>query len=81
MQFANDAATRLKTLIGGFLPDCALITHDQDLRDLGLTSIQMVELMLSIEAEFDVTIPPSRLSPTNFRSIGRIETLLTEIDK
>jgi acyl carrier protein len=79
MHVSNDAMNRLKSLLGAFIPNAAMIARDQNLPELGLTSMQMVELMLSIEAEFDVTIPPSRLSPTNFRSIERIESLLTEL--
>lgn len=52
------------------------IAESQDLSDLGLTSFDMVNLMLAVEAEFDLTIPSSKLVPANFRSIENIETLV-----
>ncbi|MBV8565659.1 MAG: acyl carrier protein [Methylobacteriaceae bacterium] len=52
--------------------------HDQ-LADVGLTSIDMVSLMLAVEAEFDVSIPPSDITPENFRSIASIGTMLSRL--
>lgn len=71
--------SRIHALLGAFLPDPEKLSREQDLQELGLTSMQMVNLMLSIEAEFDVTIPSSKLLPANFRSIQKIEMLLQEI--
>ncbi len=50
-----------------------------DLVNQGLTSVDMVHLMLAIEAAFDVTIPQSGLTPENFRSIATIEALLAKL--
>lgn len=50
-----------------------------DLVNQGLTSVDMVHLMLAIEAAFDITIPQSGLTPENFRSIATIETLLGKL--
>jgi acyl carrier protein len=47
-----------------------------DLREAGLTSMDMLNLVLSIEAEFDITIPESGISPANFRSIASISQLV-----
>jgi acyl carrier protein len=33
------------------------VTADDDLRESGISSLDMVNLMLAVEAEFDVTIP------------------------
>ena len=49
----------------------------QNLRDTGLTSLDMVNLMLAIEAEFDIEIPQAGMTPENFRSIESIETLVS----
>ena len=49
----------------------------QNLRDAGLTSLDMVNLMLAIEAEFDIEIPQAGMTPENFRSIESIETLVS----
>ena len=73
------ADRRIQAILGAFIPDAEKVSREQDLRELGLTSMQMVNLMLSLEAEFDVTIPSSKLLPTNFRSIETIESLRSEI--
>jgi acyl carrier protein len=50
-----------------------------DLREAGLTSLDMVSLVLSVEAEFDIKIPEREITPTNFRSIATIETLVARL--
>jgi len=39
----------------------------------------MVNLMLSIEAEFDLEIPEIDITPANFRSISAISNLVTTL--
>ncbi len=53
----------------------------QNLRDAGLTSLDMVNLMLAIEAEFDVEIPQAEMTPENFDTIAAIESLLAVLPK
>lgn len=53
-------------------------THD-DLREAGLTSLDMVSLVLSVESEFGIKIPEREITPTNFRSIATIETLVARL--
>jgi acyl carrier protein len=55
------------------------IDAQADLVNQGLTSVDMVHLMLAIEAAFDITIPQSGLTPENFRSIATIEALLAKL--
>jgi acyl carrier protein len=50
--------------------------RDDDLTESGLSSLDMVNLMLAVETEFDVKIPDRDMTPANFRSVGRIEALL-----
>lgn len=50
--------------------------RDEDLTEAGLSSLDMVNLMLAVETEFDVKIPDRDMTPSNFRSLGRIEALL-----
>ena len=52
---------------------------DDDLREAGLTSMDMLNLVLSIEAEFDLTIPESGITPANFRSIDSISKLVDSL--
>jgi acyl carrier protein len=46
---------------------------------LGLTSIDMVHLMLAVEAAFDIAIPQSGITPENFRSIASIEAMIERL--
>jgi acyl carrier protein len=55
------------------------VDAEADLVNQGLTSVDMVHLMLAIEAAFDITIPQSGLTPENFRSIATIETMLAKL--
>jgi acyl carrier protein len=50
-----------------------------DLVSEGVTSVDMVHLMLAIEGAFDMTIPQSGLTPENFRSVNTIEAMLTKL--
>jgi acyl carrier protein len=49
------------------------------LSELGMSSLKMVSLMLSVEAEFDLTIPQNEITPENFRSIGSIHALVRRL--
>jgi acyl carrier protein len=48
----------------------------KDLREAGLTSLDLVNLMLAIEAEFDIEIPQADMTPDNFRSVKAIDQLV-----
>lgn len=54
----------------------AAVSPDCDLRDAGLTSLDMVALVLAVEAEFNVTLPETQITPANFRSISSINALV-----
>ncbi len=54
------------------------VGRDEDLTESGLSSLDMVNLMLAVEAEFGVKIPDRDMTPANFRSIARIEALLEQ---
>lgn len=56
-----------------------LIGSDDDLGENGLSSLDLVNLMLSVEAEFDLKIPERDMRPANFRSIARIEALVENL--
>jgi acyl carrier protein len=57
------------------------VSIDDQLTEAGLSSIDMVNLMLAIEAEFDIMIPASEITPANFRSISTIEALIVRITR
>ena len=50
-----------------------------DLREVGLTSLDMVSLVLSVESEFGIKVPEREITPANFRSIATIETLVARL--
>ena len=56
-----------------------LVRADQNLRDAGLKSLDLVNMMLAIEDEFGIEIPQDRLSMDHFRDIGTIERLVAEV--
>jgi acyl carrier protein len=49
---------------------------DQQLSDLGVSSLKMVNLMLAVELEFDIAIPQSDITPENFHSVAAIQSLV-----
>jgi acyl carrier protein len=44
--------------------------------DIGLNSMDMVVLMLKVEAEFDFTIPQPQINPENFQSVKTLELMI-----
>lgn len=52
------------------------VTPESRLVDVGLTSMDMVNLMLGVEAEFDFTIPQDQITPENFQSVKTLESMI-----
>jgi acyl carrier protein len=52
---------------------------DARLSELGVSSIKMVNLMLALEVEFDLTIAQGEISPENFASIESVEALMSRL--
>ncbi len=57
------------------------IRLDDDLLEAGLTSLDMVDLMLAVEAEFSLNIPDGQMTAQNFRSISAIRSLVTSLTR
>ena len=77
--FEADVHNRITALVGTILAQNALPTAlapDARLVDAGLTSMDMVNLMLSVEAEFDFTIPQSEITPENFQSVETLRRMV-----
>ena len=55
------------------------VSADEDLREIGLTSLDMVDLVLSVESRLDLNIPEAAITPANFRSIAAIDALVTSL--
>ncbi len=74
--------TRIAQIVTGILAKRrgpAAGAPTDDLIESGLTSLDMVNLMLNVEAEFDIEIPQTEMTPDNFRSVGAIEKLVSAI--
>jgi diaminopimelate decarboxylase len=52
------------------------VAVDEDLREAGLNSLDMVNLMLAIESEFELKIPDAEMTLRNFRTIAVIEAFV-----
>jgi acyl carrier protein len=53
---------------------------DDNLRlDIGLTSLDMTNLVLAIESSFRLEIPESKITTANFRSVRTISALIAEL--
>lgn len=50
---------------------------DTNLRDAGLTSLDMVNLILAVEGEFDIEIPQAAMTPENFDTMAAIVALVS----
>jgi acyl carrier protein len=77
--FRDDVQTRILALVKTILKQNAMtveINPDSMLVDVGFTSMDMVNLMLGVEAEFDFTIPQSEITPENFQSVKTLERMI-----
>ncbi len=57
------------------------LSDDASLYEAGMTSHSTVNLMLALEASFDVEFPDSMLRRSVFESIGAIESALVELQR
>jgi acyl carrier protein len=77
----TDVRSRILALVNAILKQnsiAANVLPDSRLADVGLTSMDMVNLMLGVEAEFDLTIPQSEITPDNFQSIKALERMIID---
>jgi acyl carrier protein len=78
--FDSSVRNRILALVKAILVQNAMTAEvhpDTRLVDIGLTSMDMVNLMLSVEAEFDFTIPQAEITPENFQSIKSLELMVS----
>ena len=78
-----------ETLIEGLLATIARVAAlhdvgtaigpDDTLVDAGMTSMAMVDLILAIEADFDVAIPQGEMTPETFRCARSLADLLARL--
>ena len=76
-----DIRSRIVVLVQGILEQNAVaaeVTPSTKLVDIGLTSMDMVNLMLGVEAEFDFTIPQDEITPDNFQSVATLVRMVAK---
>jgi acyl carrier protein len=76
---SHSAADRVISVVQRLLTERSIsrpIDSGSDLRDAGLTSMDMVNLVLAVESEFDLMIPETSITPANFRSVAAISSLV-----
>ena len=79
--FDADIRRRIVVLVQTILEQSSIaadVLPDSRLVDVGLTSMDMVNLMLGVEAEFDFTIPQAEITPENFRSVETLERMVAQ---
>ncbi len=77
--FSANVQDRILALVKSILEQNAItadVHAESRLVDVGLTSMDMVNLMLSVEAEFDFTIPQDQITPENFQSVQTLQAMI-----
>ena len=77
--FSADVQDRILALVKSILQQNSItaeLAPETRLVDAGLTSMDMVNLMLGVEAEFDFTIPQSEITPENFQSVETLQRMI-----
>ena len=77
--FNADVQKRVLALVKAILEQNSIpseIHPESRLVDAGLTSMDMVNLMLGVEAEFDFTIPQDKITPEHFQSVATLERMV-----
>ena len=77
--FNANVQDRILVLVRAILEQNAIaaeVKPQSRLVDIGLTSMDLVNLMLSVEAEFDFTIPQAQITPENFQSVESLEAMI-----
>jgi acyl carrier protein len=63
-----------------FIAAGADINPNMSLTSLGVDSLDIIELLVQIEGEFDLEIPPEQVTPETFATPASIWRLLCQID-
>jgi acyl carrier protein len=77
-----DIRSRIVTVIGNILKQNAIVADihpETQLVDIGLNSMDMVALMLSVEGEFNMILPQDEITPENFKSVRTLESMILKL--
>lgn len=55
------------------------LAPDDELRKSGLSSLDLVKLVLKLEQDFQLVIPEQAITPQNFATIATIDTLIASL--
>lgn len=78
----DELRDRLVRLVSRLLDPAAVpdpFPVGQQLSDLGIGSLKMVNLMLAVEMEFDIAIPPAEITPETFYSLASMAALIERL--
>lgn len=78
----SSARARLRAVVTDILASHAIaapFADDDTLAEVGLTSLDMVKLMLAVENEFTIEIPQADITPETFRSVATMERLVRRL--
>ncbi len=78
----SSISDRITSLVQSILKKRSIdrsIGRNDDLGDSGISSLDLVNLMLAIEAEFEIKIPDGDMTPSNFRTVARIDALVERL--
>ena len=79
---AQSVAERITRVVQRLLAEHSIdraVGAEEDLRQAGLSSLDMVSLVLSVEEEFELMVPEGSIMPANFRSIATISRLVESL--
>ena len=77
--FAAGVQERVLSVVRNVLEQNAIIADvhpESRLVDIGLDSMDMVALMLKVDAEFDLTLPQPEITPENFQSVKTLGVMI-----
>jgi acyl carrier protein len=80
MSFDRKVQERVISLVTNILSANSIVIDvlpGSRLADIGMTSMDMVNLMFAVEAEFDMTIPQADITPENFQSPQTIQCMVS----
>ncbi|MGA2943328.1 MAG: phosphopantetheine-binding protein [Xanthobacteraceae bacterium] len=78
----NNSADCVARLVRELLAKRAInkpVEQNDNLAEIGLSSLDVVNLMLSVETEFAIKIPDREMTPSNFSSIEQIDRLVSKL--
>jgi acyl carrier protein len=55
------------------------VSPEKSLVEIGMTSVDMMNLMLGVEARFNMMIPAEYLTPEHFHSMSSVEQMIAKL--